>query len=53
MKSSLIPHIRPDGAIPSVPINGQPMTLVETVEHEVGTPGSTHPMDRRDHSRRA
>jgi hypothetical protein len=33
MNTAITPKVRPDG-IPSVPVNGQPMTLVETVEHE-------------------
>ena len=34
MTTAITPDIRPDSAIPSVPLNGQPTTLVETVERE-------------------
>jgi hypothetical protein len=34
MKTAINPIVQAEAPIPSVPINGQPMTLVEIVEHE-------------------
>ncbi len=37
MKTTTTPDIQPGPSIPSVPVNGQPVTLAEIIDHEAAS----------------